>query len=579
VKNREIARCFETIADVMEIRGENAFRVNTYRNVAHIIADLGEDIETALESGRLAEIRGIGKSTLEKVEEYLQTGSMSACEKALEIVPPSALELLRIPGVGPRTVAQLMNEKGIDSIDKLEKALDKGALAGLKGFGEKTAENMRRGIQLVRAAAGRQLLSVAREAVDEILAALADDERIRRIEPAGSVRRWRETVHDIDILAAVDEPEADAAGLIRRFTRLPAVDEVLAAGKTKGSVRLEGGISADLRVVAPDAFGAALQYFTGSKEHNVRLRAIAHERGLKINEYGLFKGEKRLAGETEQGIYEALGLPWVPPELREDRGEIEAALEGKLPELVEPEQIRGELHAHTDWSDGDLPVLEMARKAREFGHRFVVISDHSKSTTVANGLDEDRLRRQLDEIDAAREKLSRFTILKGIEVDILPDGALDLADDVLEQLDWVIASVHSRFKMGEDEMTERVCRAARHPLVNVIGHPTGRLIGEREPYALDVTRLVETCAESGACLELNAHPVRLDLSDLHCRLAREAGVPVAIGADAHDPAHYAYVRYGVATARRGWLRPADVVNTWTLKKIRKLVASKRKGAT
>lgn len=584
MKNQELAGLFDTIADVLEIKGENPFRVAAYRKTARLIGDLAEDVEDAYESGRLAQMRGIGESTLQKIGEWLKTGHMTAYEKACADVPASALDMLRIPGLGPKTVAHFMNELGIDSIDKLKKAIDEGRLEGVRGIGQKSIANILRGIELVKSSEGLHLISDAIAAADAIVAALADDRRIERIEPAGSVRRCRETVHDIDILAAVragegqpsDAVPAAAAEVIERFASLPGVEEVLAAGKTKGSVRLRSGITADLRVVAPESFGAALQYFTGSKDHNVRLRGLAQDRGLKINEYGVFRGDTRVAGRTEEEVYAALDLPWIAPELREDRGEIEAAAEGRLPRLIERKDVRGELHAHTLYSDGALSVLDMCAAARDFGHKFIVISDHSKSLAVAHGLDEERLAEQAREIEEARKALRPFAILKGIEVDILPDGSLDLSDEALASLDWVIASVHSKFKMSEDEMTERMCRAARHPMVNAIGHPTGRLIGEREAYQVNVARLIEVCAEAGTALELNAHIPRLDLDDVRCRQARQAGAAIAIGTDAHHPDHFAMLRLGVGVARRAWLEPGDVVNTWTPRTIAQFVARKRK---
>jgi len=542
MKNAAVAEMFDRMADIMEVKGENAFRVNSYRKVARVLRDLAVDVEQVHSQGRLMELEGIGRSSAEKIAQYLETGRMEAYERLVAGFPTGALEMLRIPGLGPKTLARLMKEKGIESIEDLEAAIESGALDGMAGMGAKTIENLRSGIEFLRRSTGRillgQALPLARRAVERLREACGTE----RVEAAGSLRRMRETIGDIDILAAVPPGrgkkarEKARAGVVEAFTTLPNVREVLAAGETKASVRTEEGLQVDLRVVEPESYGAALVYFTGSKAHNIKIRALAQELGLKVSEYGVFRGEKPVAGGTEEEVYGALGLPWIPPELREDRGEVEAAARGQLPRLVELGDIRGDLHAHSNYSDGSLSVLEMAEAARRMGYSYLAITDHSVSLALAGGLSPERLARQHAEIEEARRKLGGFTILKGAEVDILPDGSLDYPDEVLATLDLVIASVHTNFKMPGREMTERLVRAARHPRVRAIGHPTGRLLGQRDAYELDVGALVEACAEAGTALELNCHMDRLDIADTVCRQARRAGAKVMLSTDAHTRA-------------------------------------------
>jgi len=582
MKNAEVARMFEMMADIMEIKGENPFRIGSYRKVARIIADMPEDIENVAREGRLTSVPGIGESSAGKIKQYLETGRMDAYDNLLKGFPTGALELLSIPHVGPKTVAKLM-EEGIKGLAELEKAIQAGKLSGMEGMGDKTIENMKKGVALVKASQGRSLLGEAFPVAQRVVEQLREKVKVKAAEPAGSLRRMRETIGDIDILVTVaaprgkrkdkDEEVPGGRAVVEAFTTLPDVKEVLAAGDTKGSIRTGEGLQVDLRVVPPESFGAALQYFTGSKAHNIKIRGIAQERGLKINEYGVFKGRKRIAGATEEDVYAALDMPWIPPELREDRGEAEAALEGKLPDIIALDDIRGDMHVHTEYSDGALSVLETAKAAKEVGYSYVALTDHSKNLTVASGLSEDDLSRRSDEIDEARETLKGFAILKGTEVDILKNGSLDYDDDVLAGLDWVIASVHDHFSMGEKEMTDRILRAVRSPHVHAIGHLTGRLLKQRDTYQLNVPTIVEACAETGTMLELNAHPDRLDISDVVCREAKQAGVKVALGTDAHHPSHYRFMQFGVATARRGWLEKADVVNCKTPAQLMKFLKS------
>ncbi|NLW50009.1 MAG: DNA polymerase/3'-5' exonuclease PolX [Candidatus Brocadiaceae bacterium] len=579
MKNAAVAALFETMADVMEIKGENAFRVNSYRKVARILRDLTEDLEAIHTRGELTELPGVGQSSAEKIAQYFETGRVAAYDELLDGFPLGALDMLRVPGLGPKTVGRLMAEKGIDSLDALEQAARTGGLTGLPGMGEKTVANILSGIDFLKRSAGRILLGRALPVAERIIGALREGCDLKAITAAGSLRRMQETVGDIDILATVEAAPGDEAAAGRRivdaFAALPGVAEVLAAGDTKGSVRTEDGLQVDLRVVRPESYGAALHYFTGSKAHNVRLRGRAIEMGLKVNEYGVFEGDRRVAGATEEEVYEALGLRWIPPELREERGEIEAAEAGTLPRLVTLDDIRGDLHAHTDYSDGVLPVFEMAAAAQELGYAYLAITDHSPSLGIARGLSAKRLREQQKEIRAARRRLPGFRILSGTEADILPDGTLDYPESVLAGLDFVIASVHTHFRMAEDEMTERILAAVRSPYVAAIGHLTGRLLGQREGYAVDVGRVLEACAESGTALELNAHTERLDINDTICRRAKDADVRVMIGTDAHRPEHFGLMALGIGTARRGWLEPGDVLNCMGADELTEYVRAKR----
>ena len=554
--------------------------MNSYRKVARAVGDMAEDIERIAREKALTSVPGIGESSATKIEQYLSKGKMDAYEKLAAKFPMDALEMLRIPAMGPKTVAKLMKEKNITSIDALEKSIEKDELESMAGMREKTIENIRKGIALVKRSKGRTLLGDALPVAEEVIEKLRGKVKLEAAEPAGSLRRRKETIGDIDILVTV-QPRRGQRGkkngvpggeeVVRAFTSLDNVAEVLASGETKGSIRTGEGVQVDLRVVPPESFGAALQYFTGSKEHNVKLRGLAQGRGLKINEYGVFRGKRRVAGATEEEVYATLDLPWMPPELREDRGEIEAAAQGKLPDLITLDDIKGDLHVHTEYSDGNLSVFEMAKAAKRFGHSYVALTDHSKNLGIASGLTEDDLARKNGEIDEANERLKGFVILKGSEVDILKDGSLDYDDEVLAGLDFVVGSVHDHFNMGEKEMTERIIRAVRNPHVHAIGHLTGRLIGERDAYPVNAPAVVEACAETGTCLELNAHPERLDITDVVCREAKAAGVKVVLSTDSHRSSQYGFMQYGVATARRGWLEKADVINCMTAKRLLKFL--------
>ena len=472
---------------------------------------------------------------------------------------------MELEGVGPKTAMRLQGELGIVSIDDLEKAAKAQRLRGLKGFGEKTEENLLRAIEEHRMMQGRFLLGAVLLVIDEIISYMSESDAVVEVEVAGSARRRRETVGDIDLLVASREP----LEVVERFVSMPPVIRVLSEGVTKSTVVLEKNLQVDLRVLPPEDYGAALQYFTGSKDHNVKLRTISVKMGYKLNEYGLFDREtdERVAGETEEGIYRTLGMAWMEPELRENRGEIEAAMERRLPKLVSLDEIRGDLHVHTRWSDGAATIEEMARAAKNRGREYIAICDHSKSLAIARGLDEDRLREQMAEIDRLNEELEGFTVLKGFECDIKADGSLDLPDSVLQDLDFLVASVHSGFRSDEKEMTERVIRAIHNDHVSAIGHPTGRLIQRRNPYAINLEKVFETAASQGVMMEINAFPDRLDLDDVNSRAAMERGVMMAISTDAHSPGQLDFLHMGVSVARRGWLEAKDVANTLSLKEL------------
>jgi len=565
MKNQEIAALFAEFADILEIRDENPFRINSYRRTARTIGDMTEDVAVLAERGELQEYPGIGNATAEKIVEYLTTGKIAKYEQAKEGIPDTLVQLLRIPSMGPKTVALLYNKLGVESIDDLKKAVEADKLTGLPGMGAKKIENILKGIQVVESSKGRIPLGEALPLVEDIITQMEKAAGVQRIEAAGSMRRMRETVGDIDILVASTKGKT----IINRFVSLPEAHETLVAGDTKGSIRTEDGLQLDLRVVRPQSYGAALQYSTGSKPHNIRLRDLAKRDGLKINEYGLFRGNRRIAGESEKDLYKALGMPWIAPELREDRGEVEAALEGRLPRLVEPRDIKGDLHAHSEWSDGNARLDEIAAAAKEMGYEYMVVSDHSQSLRIANGLNVERIEQQIKEIDKVNKTRKGRRLLKGTEVDILGDGRLDFPDEILAQLDFVAASIHSGFKGDRRKITRRVIRAAENPYVTVIGHPTGRVIGARGAYEIDLHEVMKVCAETGTALEINAFYDRLDLDDVHSRTAKEMGVKLAIGTDSHHLDQLWMMQLGLSVARRGWLEPSDVLNTMSAAQLKK----------
>jgi DNA polymerase (family 10) len=565
MKNKELADLFEKMADILEFKGENPFKIRAYRKASRILGDLTQDIGEITESGKLKDVPGIGEGMAQKIVEYLKTGKIAKYEEIRKGVSDELIGIMDIPGMGPKTLSLIHREKGIGNLSQLEKAVEDGSLIGLPGIGEKKVENIKRGIELLKQSKGRMNLGIAFPLAKRIVEALREKTGLRKIEWAGSLRRMRENIGDIDILATGPNHEK----IVTTFTHLPEVKEVLASGETKASVIVEGGVQIDLRVVEEDSYGAALQYFTGSKGHNIHLRGIAKAKGIKINEYGVFKGEKKIGGKEEKDVYKVLGMGWIEPELREDRGEIEASQKGRLPKLVEESEIKGDLHIHSKWSDGTASIEEIARAAQKRCYEYMAICDHSKTLKIAHGLDESRLLKQIEEIDRMNEKLKGFQILKGTEVDILADGKLDLPDKVLEKLDFVVAAIHSGFKQEKEKMTKRIIRALEHPFVHCLAHPSGRLLGARAPYEVEIDEVMEAAKRNGKALEINATLERLDLDDIHCRKAKEMGIPLAIGTDAHHLDQLWMIGLGVAVARRGWLETGNVLNAMSLKEILK----------
>jgi DNA polymerase (family 10) len=573
MKNTEISALFNQIADFLEIKGENPFRVRAYRRAAQTMDGLTEDVASIAARGDLLDLLGIGKDLAAKIHEYLQRGAVAYLEELRKEIPAGVVDLMGIHGVGPKTAKLLYEQVGVDSVDKLEELAKAHRLAGLPGIQAKTEENILKGIAVWKSGRERMPLGAALPLAEAIVAALRSLRDIDQMALAGSVRRMRETVKDIDVLITSQRP----ARVMETFTALPNVAEILARGETKSSVRLREGIQVDLRVVEPACFGAALQYFTGSKQHNIRVRELAQRRGLKVNEYGVFdeRTERRVAGATEEDVYAAVGLSFVPPEIREDGGEIDAALEGRLPALVELDDVRGDLQLHTTWSDGIHSVAELADAVRAKGYKYMAVTDHSKSATVAGGMNEAQVLQMIAEVRACNTRLKGFRVLAGCEVDIRSDGSLDFSDDLLRQLDLVQISIHSRFKMNRDEMTTRIVRAVQHPLVHILGHPTGRLIGERAAYEVDIEAVLQAAKVGGVAVEINASPSRLDLNDLHARRAKDLGIPITISTDAHTISQLDYMRYGVAVARRAWLEASDVLNTLPERRLTDWLEGKR----
>jgi len=574
------------MADIMEILGEDPFRINSYRKVARVIGDMATDIEVILASGKLAEVPGIGKSSLAKIEEFVKTGTITAHKQLLTKIPPTLLELLTVPGIGPKGVKVVYERLNVTTIAELKKVIQTGALAQLPGFGEKKAAAIAKGIEFLEKSTGRIRLDQALEAADIVTGFLQNVSGIQKIQPAGSLRRRAETIGDVDILVAAAKvasaipkrSKEKPQEIVQAFTTAPFVQETLASGPTKGSaiIQIENvPVHVDVRVVPQESFGAAAQYFTGSKQHNVRLREIAVKAKLKLNEYGLFREEKMIAGPTEEEIYQKLGLDYINPLLREDRGEVEAAKAHSLPELIKFEDIKGDFHIHSNASDGNASISELAQAAKDLGYTFICITDHSKSSAIANGLSAKQLAGQIEQIRKFNEKLKGISILAGSEVDILADGSLDFDNKLLAELDFVIASIHSGLGSPREKVTTRALKAMDNPYVNCIAHPTGRLLGEREPMDIDIDAVIKHAAQTHTALEVNANPYRLDLKDTHCKMAIEAGVKLAIGTDAHSIANLSLMGFGVATAARGWVTKTDVLNTFSENKLKSWVKSKR----
>ncbi len=562
VHNADIAAIFEEIADLLEIENANPFRVRAYRNAARQLQGMGVPVaDMVAKDEDLTELPGIGEDLAAKITEVVETGKCQFLEKLRKKTPPTITELLKIPGLGPKRVGKLYHELDVHTLEQLARAARDGRIRALPGFGAKTETTILEAIQAHVTEQKRFKLAIAAQYAEPLRKYLEKIPGAKQVVVAGSYRRCKETVGDIDILVTA----TNAENVMDRFVAYDEVKDVLAQGPTRATVILKSRLQVDVRVVAEDCFGAALQYFTGSKAHNIEIRRLAQERQLKISEYGVFRGKKKVSGDTEESVYRAVGLPWIPPELRENHGEIEAARAGKLPRLVEYADLKGDLHAHTKATDGHGTVREMAEAGRARGLGYLAITEHSRRLTVAHGLDPQRLRKQLAEIDRLNGELKGITILKGIEVDILDDGRLDLPDDVLSELDLVVGAVHSKFNLSRAKQTERILRAMDHPHFTILAHPTGRLLDSREPYDVDMLRIIRQARARGCFLELNAHPERLDLLDVYCQMARDEEVLVAINSDAHSIQDLDNLIYGVGQARRGWLEKKDVLNTLPLK--------------
>ncbi len=557
LSNLDIARLFSEMASLLEARDESVFRVRAYQRGAQTLETLTEDVAAIAARGGLTALPAIGRDLAARIEEYLATGRLAQLETLRAERPAGFLTLLEIRGLGPRTARALWEQLGVDSVERLEALCRSKQIIGVAGIREKTCRNILEGIERWKRGRARTRLSTARAIAEQIGAALRAHGGVERLEVAGSLRRLRDTVKDIDLLVTSTEPDR----VIRTFTTLPSVAEVMAQGPTRASVRHQEGLAVDLRVVEPAAFGAALQYFTGSRDHNVRVRELASRRGLRLSEYGVFDETTgaRVAGATEEDVYAAVGLPWIPPELRENQGEIEAAREGRLPALVTAADIRGDLHAHTDWSDGHHSLERLVAAAEARGYEYIIVSDHSRSLTIAGGLGVDELRAQRAAIRALQPRF-RIRILAGTECDILADGALDFADDVLAELDIVLGAVHSRFAQSRAEMTARLVRALGHPCMHVLAHPTGRRLGSREPYDVVLEAVLVAARDHGKAVEINASPERLDLSDVPARRAAALGVPVAVSTDTHHLPELDNLALGLGVARRAWLQAEQVLN-------------------
>ncbi|HSQ82424.1 MAG TPA: DNA polymerase/3'-5' exonuclease PolX [Casimicrobiaceae bacterium] len=564
LQNLLIATALDEIADRLEIQDANPFRVRAYRNAARTIGEFQHDLKSMLEHGEaLPHLPGIGADLAGKIRELALSGHCDLLDHLRAQMPASITELLKVPGLGPRRVRTLWHDLGVQTPGQVLRAARDGRIEALHGFGRKTQRSIELAVAAQLSKERRTKLAVAAEYADALETWMQRLPGIDRVVVAGSFRRMRETVGDLDVLAT----GGDGHAIVERFVGYPDVEQTLARGSTRASVRLRGGLQVDLRVVPAESFGSALLYFTGSRAHNIALRRLGQERGLKINEYGVFKGSRRIAGATEESVYEAVDLPFIAPELREDRGEIEAARDGRLPALVELRDLRGDLHVHTDATDGRNSLAEMVEAAHALGLKYVAITEHSRRQTMSHGLDPQRLGRQGAAIERLNTRLRGIRVLRGIEVDILDDGALDLPDDALAALDIVVAAVHSRFNLSRAEQTRRILHALDNPRVSVLAHPSGRLIGEREPYDVDMLQIVRKAKATGVHLELNAHPERLDLTDTWCRMCKDEAVLVAIDSDAHRTQEFANLRYGIGQARRGWLARADVLNTRPLSKL------------
>ena len=574
MNNKQIAKVFEDIADLLELKGENVFKVRAYQKAARAIEQSPVEVEQLVKEERLREVPGVGEAIAKKTIELVQTGKLEYYESLKAEFPPGLSALLDIPGIGPKTAMLFSKDLGVTSVDELEKALVEGKVAQLPRMGEKTAENILRHIQAFRRKTQRIPIGQALPIVDEIFAGLREVPGVRNLMPAGSLRRFQETVGDIDLMGTADDPTQ----VIDAFTALPMVNDVLGKGGTKASVVVSGGLQVDLRIVDHDSFGSLLQYFTGSKQHNIDLRQRALRKGLSLSEYGItvLQTGQLEKYATEEAFYGRLGLAHIPPEIREGTGEIDLAANGRVPTLIEAGDLKGDLHVHSDWSDGHASIGTMAQAAREMGYEYVCIADHSYGRGIARGLSRERLEEQIAEIEKLNQTIKGIRILRGMEVDIRSDGSLDMPDELLERLDVVTGSVHSGLGQSQEQMTSRIVAAMENPNMDILGHPTGRLMPDREPSEVDMEAVFQAARRTGTMLEINAMPSRLDLKDTHIHRARELGVMLVINTDAHSPEHLGFNRFGIGIARRGWCEAGDVANTRSLAELLKLIKSKGK---
>jgi DNA polymerase (family X) len=568
IHNSDIVENFNKVADLLEIKGANPFRVRAYRNAARTIGSLSKSVADLIAEDRpLTDFSGIGKDLAEKIEEIVKTGTLSQLKALEKDLSPGLHDLLRIPGLGPKKVKTLYEELGIDDLPSLKKAARDQKIRDLEGFGARTEASILAEIERHSWGKLRTKWVIAEEIARSYVDYLQKDNSVKDITVAGSYRRGQETVGDLDILVTVKR----GSDIMAHFVNYEDVDRIISRGETRSSVVLRTGLQVDLRVVPQVAYGAALHYFTGSKAHNIAVRKLGQKKSLKINEYGVFKNDERRAGKTEKDVFKQVDLPYIEPELREDRGEIQAAQKNRLPDLIELADIRGDLHVHTNETDGRDTLEDMVSAAQEKEYAYLAISNHSQHVGIARGLDRKRLARQIEKIDRLNTKNGNFVILKAIEVDILKDGSLDLPDDILKELDVVIGAVHSDFRLSRQKQTERILRAMDNPVFNILAHPSGRLINAREPYEVDLERLIEAAAEHGCFMELNAHPDRLDLNDVFCKTAKDLGVKIAVSTDAHSVDSLDHMRLGIHQARRGWLEADDVLNTRSWRELKKIL--------
>ncbi|MFP3895988.1 MAG: DNA polymerase/3'-5' exonuclease PolX [Anaerolineales bacterium] len=569
IHNSDIERIFSEVADLLEIEGANPYRVRAYRNAAQTMSTMsGNVVDMVAEGEDLTELPGIGEELAAKIEEIVKTGGLQQLEELHRRMPAELVDMLKIAGLGPKRVQTIYEELNVTSLDKLRHAAESEEIRKLHGLGEKTEQKIIEELEdWSEQREERTLLAVAEEQVDPLLDFLRGLEDVEQVEAAGSYRRKKETVGDLDLLVISDTGEE----IISQFVEYEDVEEIVSQGETRSSVAFRSGLQVDLRVVAEESYGAAIVYFTGSKAHNIHLRNMAVDKGLKVNEYGVFKGEERIAGRKEKEIYDLFDLPVIAPELRENRGEIEAAQKGELPDLIKVEDICGDLQAHTTASDGRSSLEEMARTARELGYEYFAITDHSAYIGVTQGLDANELAEQIEEIERLNEEMEDINLLKSVEVDIIEDGSLDLPDDILSKLDLVVCAIHSKFDLPSEEQTERIIRAMDNPHVNILAHPTGRRINERDPIDIDIERVMDAALERGCFLEINAQPRRLDLNDIYCKMARDRGLKLSISTDAHSTEELEFMRYGVYQARRGWLEAEDILNTRSWDELKELL--------